>query len=210
MKAFVDPLTEDALTEDALTEDKGALRRAMRERLAGVPPDARARAAADVVRPLLAFVGSAPLVAVFGSMQDELDTSPLDDALRTRGIARAVPQVVGPDLRFRVVPASVRTADLPRLAFGVPAPTVDFVEVPLASCAAVIVPGLAFDAAGGRCGYGRGFYDRALVGVDLERCVGLGYDLQVIDDVPMGPADVRLRWLCTPSRGVVRSATRAP
>jgi 5-formyltetrahydrofolate cyclo-ligase len=61
-----------------------------------------------------------------------------------------------------------------------------------------IVPGVAFDRRGGRVGYGKGYYDgllpKARTGV---LTVGIGFDVQVVDAVPMGPADVRLVRLIT-------------
>jgi 5-formyltetrahydrofolate cyclo-ligase len=163
----------------------------------------RNRDSTSVVAPLLDLAGRGP-IALFASMGDEIDTAPLDDAARARGLVRVYPAVQDDNLVFRALPASVRAHDLPRAKFGAPQPTVDFSEMPLSSCSLVVVPGLAFDARGGRVGYGRGFYDRALAGIDSERAVGLCFDEQIVEAVPMTDHDVGLRRLCTPSRGVFR------
>lgn len=64
----------------------------------------------------------------------------------------------------------------------------------------VVVPGVAFDEKGGRLGYGKGYYDRALSGV---RCpiVALAYDFQVLkEEIPVEPHDVRVSAIVTEKR----------
>ena len=59
---------------------------------------------------------------------------------------------------------------------------------------------LAFDRAGGRLGYGGGYYDRTL---DYWRArkpvlaVGVAYAAQQIDAVPRGEHDQELDWIVT-------------
>jgi len=60
----------------------------------------------------------------------------------------------------------------------------------------VLVPGLAFDRAGGRVGYGAGYYDRFLAGLRATT-VGLAYSLQLRDAVPREPHDVTLDLVIT-------------
>jgi 5-formyltetrahydrofolate cyclo-ligase len=62
----------------------------------------------------------------------------------------------------------------------------------------VIVPGLAFTAAGGRLGQGGGWYDRFLAAVD-PRCVtvGVGFAEQVVDQLPIEAHDIALDWVVT-------------
>lgn len=61
----------------------------------------------------------------------------------------------------------------------------------------VVVPGLAFDRAGGRIGSGLGYYDRWLAAHPTAWAVGLAYAWQVVEAVPTGPHDVRLAALAT-------------
>ena len=72
----------------------------------------------------------------------------------------------------------------------------------------VLVPLLAFDAAGRRLGYGGGYYDRTLRGLRARKpivAVGLAYDAQRIDAVPHLDYDERLDWVLRPS-GPLRCA----
>ncbi|AKG33536.1 5-formyltetrahydrofolate cyclo-ligase [Paenibacillus durus] len=70
----------------------------------------------------------------------------------------------------------------------------------------VFVPGLAFDARGGRLGYGRGYYDRlwdrferASASGTRENTVwvGLAYGAQVLPEVPMDVHDAYMDMLIT-------------
>ena len=60
----------------------------------------------------------------------------------------------------------------------------------------ILTPGLAFDRAGGRIGYGAGCFDRF-----LPRCrgliVGLALEMQMVDQVPMEPHDVYMHRVVT-------------
>ncbi|MCA9516375.1 MAG: hypothetical protein KC635_15645 [Myxococcales bacterium] len=69
---------------------------------------------------------------------------------------------------------------------------------PLAALAALVVPGLAFDAAGGRLGQGGGFYDRLLGGLATRpRLVGLAFAAQVVPSVPREAHDVLMDTVVT-------------
>src|SRR5260370_37436144 len=68
---------------------------------------------------------------------------------------------------------------------------------------ALIVPLLACDEEGWRLGYGGGFYDRTLAGLRAKNnvtAIGVGFDAQLVPEVPHGPADQRLDWLLTDKR----------
>jgi 5-formyltetrahydrofolate cyclo-ligase len=69
----------------------------------------------------------------------------------------------------------------------------------------VIVPGVAFAPDGSRLGQGGGWYDRFLAGVRPD-CVtiGVGFDAQLLDALPVEPHDVRLDLIVTESGAVPR------
>jgi 5-formyltetrahydrofolate cyclo-ligase len=56
-----------------------------------------------------------------------------------------------------------------------------------------IVPGLAFDRKGNRLGRGAGYYDRFLASLPRDiPSIGLGFDFQLRDDLPVSGHDVPL------------------
>jgi len=69
--------------------------------------------------------------------------------------------------------------------------------VSLGNCRVVLVPGVAFDKRGGRIGYGKGFYDRALRNCQGLK-IGIGYTAQIsMEDLPVNGADVYMDWVVT-------------
>ncbi|ATF17788.1 5-formyltetrahydrofolate cyclo-ligase [Phaeobacter gallaeciensis] len=83
--------------------------------------------------------------------------------------------------------------------FGAKVPEVDdYLEPEI-----LIVPLVAFDAQGGRLGYGGGFYDRTLEllrGKRATLAIGFAFDAQEADDLPLEPTDQPLDMLITESR----------
>lgn len=64
----------------------------------------------------------------------------------------------------------------------------------------VIVPLVAFDAQGGRLGYGGGFYDRTLEQLRARRAtlaIGFAYAAQEAERLPLEPTDQRLDFVVT-------------
>ena len=61
-----------------------------------------------------------------------------------------------------------------------------------------LVPGLAFDLAGGRIGYGKGYYDR-LLGAARPGAVflALAFECQMVEHVPTSPRDVPVHLMVT-------------
>jgi 5-formyltetrahydrofolate cyclo-ligase len=67
----------------------------------------------------------------------------------------------------------------------------------------LLIPLLAFDAAGRRLGYGGGFYDRTLAGLPGRFRLGCAFAAQQVDAVPVGPYDMRLDAVAT-ENGIIR------
>ncbi len=62
----------------------------------------------------------------------------------------------------------------------------------------MLLPGLAFGKDGSRLGYGGGYYDRYLAGCKMRPvCCGVGYEAQVLTQVPAEPTDQNLDLLIT-------------
>jgi 5-formyltetrahydrofolate cyclo-ligase len=181
-----------------VVEAKRALRaQALAKRKALPAEDAR-RAARAVRDRALAEVPlpRGALVAGYWPMPDELDIRPLLEALAKRGHALALPVVVarGHPLAFR----AWKPGDpLEKAGFGLSVPRR---EAPQVTPTALLVPLLAFDAAGHRIGFGAGFYDMTIAALRAKGpllAVGVAFAAQEVSMIPTEPFDAALDWLVT-------------
>lgn len=199
--------TRPAPTENEadLLARKRALRTRMRAARAALTPEARAAESAAACKRLLAmppWTGSRTLAAYL-SIGEEFDTAALvREALRS-GRRLLLPRIVDPHSRDtrHLILHEVRDPDVDTVAgpWGIHEPDPGRCpEVPAAAADLVLVPGLAFDATGGRLGYGAGYYDRLLAQVG-DGCVKVAaaFELQCVDRVPMQAHDRRIDWLVT-------------
>lgn len=171
-----------------------------------MPADARAAAAGAIaarVDALFAGRTSTPIatIALYAAKGTEVDTRAIDALARARGAAVAYP---------RVVPASRTLAfhlaapmDLVVGAFGLREPSPTAPAVAVTDFDLVVLPGIAFDRAGGRLGWGRGYYDVTLAPLGAAPAqrpllVGIGYALQLLTEpLPREPHDIPLDLIIT-------------
>lgn len=109
----------------------------------------------------------------------------LEQALKD-GKQIAVPKVYGDEMRF------ILMKDLSRVApgyAGIPEP-VDDGPVADDPQALVLMPGMVFDKAGHRIGYGGGFYDRFLAQEPDHPTIALCYDFQLLEHIPTEEFDI--------------------
>ena len=67
----------------------------------------------------------------------------------------------------------------------------------------VLVPGVAFDATGGRMGMGAGYYDRYLQQIAFEKRIGIAWDNQLSEKaLPMAAHDEWMHKIVTPSESI--------
>ena len=90
-------------------------------------------------------------------------------------------------------------------SYSIPEPPVDAETVTDLSGTVCLVPGLVFDKAGYRVGYGKGYYDRFLSTYPGTK-LGIVYSDFILDRVPRGRFDRRVDTLVT-ERGVKLAAT---
>jgi 5-formyltetrahydrofolate cyclo-ligase len=90
---------------------------------------------------------------------------------------------------------------LVRHRFGMLEPAADLPQVAPTSLDVVLVPGVAFDARGGRLGFGGGYYDRFLPTTPALR-IGVALDQCLTDGLPCGEHDQRMDWVVTPTTSI--------
>ncbi|MCM1520943.1 MAG: 5-formyltetrahydrofolate cyclo-ligase [Lachnoclostridium sp.] len=60
----------------------------------------------------------------------------------------------------------------------------------------IIIPGVAYDRRGARLGRGKGYYDRLLASSRAVK-IGVGYDFQLFDEIPVEDHDVMMDTVIT-------------
>jgi 5-formyltetrahydrofolate cyclo-ligase len=134
-------------------------------------------------------------IAAYVAIRSELDPAPLLLALHERSVRCALPVVEGraQPLVFRAWSPGDSLVDG---AYGTRTPKRDALVV---TPDIVLIPLLAFDADGGRLGYGGGWYDRSLAALRAGPilAVGLAFEAQKVDRVPRGPMDEPLDVVVT-------------
>ncbi len=149
---------------------------------------------------LRGLVGSGTVVSAYWPMRSEADPRPLAIALRDAGAAPCLPAFVGKVMEFRrwydgdpLTPAGFQTFEPPPSS-PVVVPTL------------VLAPLLAFDRRGARLGWGKGYYDTYLGGLDAAAArgqgmrpfvVGVAFACQEVPEVPLEPHDRRLDAVVT-------------
>ncbi|MDT0379435.1 5-formyltetrahydrofolate cyclo-ligase [Streptomyces sp. DSM 42041] len=187
-----------------VAEGKRAVRRAVL--------DARAALAADDVREAphalarhaleLPELADARTVAAYVSVGREPGTRPLLDALRVRGVRVLLPVLLpDDDLDWAAYEGADGLARAGRGLLEPAGPRLGREAVTEAD--AVLLPGLAVDAAGMRLGRGGGSYDRVLARLAAAGArpplVVLLYDGEVRDRVPAEPHDRPVLAAVTPT-----------
>jgi len=147
----------------------------------------------------IAELMAARTVALYSSLNTEVDPAEIARLLRARGARIAWPRVqqTGRILSF----ASCEVAALVRGPLGALEPPSDARVVPLGEFEAVVMPGVAFSVDGLRLGRGGGYYDATLKLVPSTALrIGLGFDVQIVPSLPREAHDVPLDAVVTEAR----------
>ena len=116
----------------------------------------------------------------------EVRTVPMLRQAQLDGKRVAVPKVYGDTMKF------LWLDDLDAVApgaYNIPEPIADGPEAD-DETALILMPGLAFDPEGHRCGYGGGFYDKFLAAHPAHPTLALCYDFQMFDHLDTDDYDV--------------------
>lgn len=136
-------------------------------------------------------------VGLYSPLLNEVHTELVARQCLADGKRLAYPRVRGQALQF--VEVTTLEALAPG-AFGIFEPTGESL-VSLAELELLVLPGVGFDLAGNRLGFGKGYYDRALAAAPSALLrVGFGYEFQVVEQLPVAAHDCRLELLVTEQR----------
>ncbi|MCR5589083.1 MAG: 5-formyltetrahydrofolate cyclo-ligase [Bacteroidales bacterium] len=177
--------------------EKAEIRKRMRELKRAVTPEEKLRRSETVMRGVEALpeFQRARVVLLYWSMADEVQTHAFVERWYKEKTL-LLPCVDGDDLRLRQYTGPECMVAGEQFGIGEPSgeewTDLDAVEL-------IVVPGVAFDRQNNRMGRGRGFYDRLLKSTPNAVKVGVAYDFQILDSIPVEPHDVKMDRVITES-----------
>ena len=182
----------------SLSPSKSALRAHLKARRDALDPQTRAPARAFAAIALLQLSQATPVIALYHATAPEFPTQLIAERLWGRGQKIVLP-VIGTQgsLSFRQWhPAdTLHTSSLSTLEPSAHAESVSISHIDL-----FVVPVVGFDQGGRRLGMGGGYYDRTLADATAAIKIGLAYDCQELEILPVEPHDIALDYVITESR----------
>jgi 5-formyltetrahydrofolate cyclo-ligase len=169
---------------------------AARARLNAEERQARSARVAARLASLAPFTEAAT-VGLYAPLGTEVDAWLLARAVLARGGRVAFPRGV-PGQRLLTF-AACDPSELVRGPFGAGEPPPGARPVPLEELPCLVIPGVGFSRDGYRLGRGGGYYDVTLKRASGAVLIGVGYDLQLRDQLPREPHDVPLDAIVTES-----------
>lgn len=177
--------------------EKSTLRKSIREQVGQLTDELRQQESVVVLEKLAAhpLFQRARTVMLYYSLPDEVATHEFVAHWAPRKQV-VLPVVKGDDLELRLYRSPEAMEDS---SFHIQVPTgeafTDWASIDL-----IVVPGMAFDAAGHRMGRGRGYYDRFLSQEAVRTCPKLGicFRCQLCEAVPFETHDVPMDAVLVP------------
>lgn len=156
------------------------------------------------LRSLSEFESARTILTYVSSKDNEVDTMPLIRGALEKNKPVAVPVAV-PSTREMVWSELKSLDELEPSTFDILEPREQCLRpVQPAETDVAIVPGIAFDTACHRIGYGGGYYDRFLAAFRGKR-IALAYEVQIYDSIPAEPHDLPVDIIVTEDRTINRS-----
>lgn len=190
---------------EGLREAKRALRERVLHARDALPPTIRSEAGQAIVASLIARADYSSartllLTLPFGS---EWDTRPLLELSLGMKKRVVLPRVNAASRMLELCAVEKVERDAAPGFRGIYEPGAHCELVPLEAIDWVLVPGVAFDAAGGRIGYGGGYYDRMLplLRPDARR-IAAAFEVQIVDLVPAAAHDLAVDAVVTEKRSL--------
>ena len=173
--------------------NKKELRQTIRERKRAMTPEEIESRSQKLGQLFLASDAYRDAKTIYGYMpyNQEVRTVPMLEQALADGKRVAVPKCYGDEMKF------IYLEDLTQVEkgyAGIPEPIAD---EPVADdeTALVLMPGLAFDEAGHRIGYGGGFYDKFLSREPGHPTLALCYDFQMLPNLETEEHDIPVDYV---------------
>jgi len=154
----------------------------------------------------LAEYVSADVIALYHAVRGEVPTGRVMEHALASGKKVCLPAVEKEGLVFREICGH---PDLVPGGFGIPEPNPGCIPVNPSDIDLIVVPGVGFDLAGQRIGYGRGYYDRALHRLESSgRLIAFCFEFQLLDAIKADHHDVIMDRIITERRVVTPGSAK--
>ncbi|MFI3177190.1 MAG: glutamate-5-semialdehyde dehydrogenase [Eubacteriales bacterium] len=140
-------------------------------------------------------------ILLYAPYDQEVDVSELAKIAYELGKKVYYPRVEGENIAFYEI---TYVGELERGYCGICEPREGLPSYTQKHSSCCIVPGVSFDGACNRMGYGKGFYDRFLTCNPNITTIGVGFQVQIMEQVPCDENDVPLDYVVT-EKGMVRT-----
>lgn len=186
-----------------ISDDKATLRDAMRQQrrefAAALPREVSALVFRQPPAPVRALVPEGATVGIYRADPGEAPTGGYARWFFEAGHALALPRVtkLSQPMRFHPHTDPFEESDLIPGVMGLMQPSGDLPEV---VPQVLFMPLVAFTARGERLGQGGGFYDRWLAAHPDTIAIGMAWDMQQVEALPIEDHDMPLSAIVTPTR----------
>ena len=186
-----------------LTEEKATIRKALRkarlEHAAALPEAVSALVFRAPPAPVRAMVPEGAVIGLYRAHKGEAPAASYARHLMENGHTIALPRIEGLDepMQFRVHTDPYGESDLVEGPMGIMQPAA---EAQVLEPEVLFMPLLGFTETGQRIGQGGGFYDRWLADHPDTLAIGLAWDVQRVDTLPVEEHDMPLTAIVTPTR----------
>lgn len=181
------------------SELRQQLRQARRQHVAAQPGAIRSLLFHRPPAPLIDLIPADAVIGLYHATDDEAPTAAYARFFHERGHALALPRFTNRDapMEFAVFTDPVTQSDLVAGPYRIMQPRSD---AALTIPAVLFIPLVGFTADGRRLGLGGGHYDRWLEAHPGKTRIGLAWDVQLVESLPVEPHDQPLDAVVTPTR----------
>lgn len=176
---------------------KDEIRISMRQKRREINKEFQEQSSNLITDALIPICKSLKCVMVYMSSFNEPDILKLTKYLLNNKIKVVIP--VSHISDCTIIPSYISSLDtLKKGSYGIYEPE-KIIEADINEIDLVMAPGIAFSKSGDRIGFGKGYYDKLLADYKGKK-VGICYDFQVIDEIPVSVNDIKMDMIITEKR----------
>jgi len=181
-----------------LHEHKKLLRTKLKQRRSELPGSERTEMSQKIIKFLheIDEFNQAKNLFCYISYLSEVETSSLISHILERNLVLAVPKIMGKTEMLAITLKDLSDLEADKMGILTPKSS----QTASAPFDVAITPGVGFTTMGDRLGYGRGYYDRWFSKNKVKTKIGLAFEVQIVDELPLEETDMPLDMLITEER----------